>query len=205
MCFSATASFVASGGLAVVGSATLRLASKKQRMIAVIPLLFAIQQAIEGIQWLAIDSGRVCLLAGYGFVFFALLLWPVYIPLTVYVMDRKRRNITRWFLALGIVLASYFLFILFRAPMEIQVMKLGIYYKIGMLFGEVTGTLYFIAICGALFTSSIRAYRIFGVFAFTSAFITALFSRLTFTSVWCFFAALLSALIYFYIKENRGK
>ncbi len=205
MCFSATASFAASGYLAVVGIATLRQATKKQRLIASIPLLFAIQQALEGIQWLAIDAGRVCLTAGYGFIFFALLLWPIYIPLTVYLLDKKRRNITKWFLVLGIALASYFLGILFLGPMLIQPMALGIYYKIGMLFGVVTGSLYFVAICGALITSSIRAYRIFGIITFASVFITALFFRLTFASTWCFFAALLSSLIYLYIKEENKK
>lgn len=187
----------------MVGAASLRIATKKQIIIALIPLLFAIQQAFEGFQWLSISSGHVNPCAGYGFIFFALLLWPVYIPLVVYIFDQKMRYVTKWLLALGIALSSYFLVILFLAPMEIEVMKMGIYYKIALLFGDVTGTLYAIAICGALIASSIKAFRVFGVITFVSVLITTIFFRLTFTSTWCFFAALLSVMIYLYIKESK--
>ena len=203
MCFSAAASFTASVCLTGVGIASLRIATKKQIIIAVIPLLFAIQQAIEGFQWLAVGAGHVSACAGYSFMFFALILWPLYIPITVYIFDKQRRYITRWFIGISIALVSYFVFILFRAPMQIEVLKHGIYYKIPMLFGRVTGTLYFIAICGALLASSIRPFRIFGVATCVSVFIAALLFSTTFASTWCFFAAFLSSLIYVYIKQNR--
>lgn len=76
MCFSATASFVASGGLVVVGIETLRLANKKQRVVAAIPLIFAVHQGLEGVQWLALDDGDVNTCAAYGFISIALILWP---------------------------------------------------------------------------------------------------------------------------------
>ena len=70
MCFSAEASFIASGGLAVAGGASLKVAKKEQRLIALIPLLFAIQQAIEGMQWLYLYRGTSSLKLAYAFLFF---------------------------------------------------------------------------------------------------------------------------------------
>lgn len=53
MCFSATASFAAGAGLLVVGAITLRQARRRAEMpFAAIPLLFGIQQLIEGALWL---------------------------------------------------------------------------------------------------------------------------------------------------------
>lgn len=76
MCFSAEASFIASGGLAVIGGVSLVMAKKEDKLLAVIPLLFSVQQAFEGVQWLYLDSGSSSLLAGYGFL---LLLFGLYI------------------------------------------------------------------------------------------------------------------------------
>ena len=54
MCFSATASFVASGALSALGVATLRATQRKAEIpFATIPLLFGIQQFVEGVLWLS--------------------------------------------------------------------------------------------------------------------------------------------------------
>lgn len=53
MCFSAEASFAASAALAATGLSSVVLAkTKKIRLVALIPLAFSVQQAIEGFQWL---------------------------------------------------------------------------------------------------------------------------------------------------------
>ncbi|MBI2415948.1 MAG: hypothetical protein HYV33_04815 [Candidatus Kerfeldbacteria bacterium] len=84
MCFSATASFVTSGALAITGSATLAKKPTRQlRWLAVIPLLFALQQTIEGLQWLAPKPSVLSTVLGYAFLLFAFLLWPSYLPLAV--------------------------------------------------------------------------------------------------------------------------
>ncbi len=52
MCFSATASFTASGILAAVGLLSIAKArTLPMRIFASTPLLFAIQQASEGVLW----------------------------------------------------------------------------------------------------------------------------------------------------------
>jgi len=54
MCYSATASFVAGGGLTVVGLMTLRRTTNRAELpLAAIPLLFGVQQLVEGVIWLS--------------------------------------------------------------------------------------------------------------------------------------------------------
>jgi hypothetical protein len=98
MCFSAPASLIASGGLVVIGGASLAIAKKEEKILAAIPFLFGIQQAFEGIQWLHLNVGPPSLFAGYGFLFFAFLVWPVYVPAMVFVLDKKTRAVTKWFI-----------------------------------------------------------------------------------------------------------
>ncbi len=200
MCFSASVSFAASGGLAVIGVASFRLANRKQKLIAAIPFFFAIQQAFEGFQWITVSSGQVSIMAAYGFMFFALLLWPLYIPVTVFVLDKKRRKVLQWIVGIGVALTLYYFILLLLEPIGVHVFDRSIHYQINTPFGIAVGILYFVAVCGALLLSSKWAFRWGGIAVFVSAILTAVFSFATFASVWCFFAALLSSLIYFYLK-----
>ena len=57
MCVSATTSFVAAGGIAVVGLATLRHVDHPRLVLfAAMPLLFALQQFTEGFVWLGLEG-----------------------------------------------------------------------------------------------------------------------------------------------------
>ena len=80
MCFSASASFIASGGLAALGGVSFVSAKKKDKVLAVIPIMFSIQQFCEGIQWLYLNSGSSSPVFGYLFLLFAFILWPIYVP-----------------------------------------------------------------------------------------------------------------------------
>ena len=54
MCFSATASFSAGTVLTVLGVATMRATRRKAEIpLASIPLLFGLQQIVEGMLWLS--------------------------------------------------------------------------------------------------------------------------------------------------------
>ena len=58
MCFSATASFTAGALLIALGSVTVSLAAApRERPFAAIPLLFGLQQLIEGGIWLSLQNG----------------------------------------------------------------------------------------------------------------------------------------------------
>ena len=50
MCFSATASFSAAAVCGAIGVLTVRRASKPDLMLAFIPVIFALHQALEGVR-----------------------------------------------------------------------------------------------------------------------------------------------------------
>ena len=57
MCFSASASFGASALLGVIGTvAVVKAKTTSQRLFAVIPFIFSIQQLTEGLLWVAIKQ-----------------------------------------------------------------------------------------------------------------------------------------------------
>lgn len=203
MCFSAPASFAASIGLISISGTELRIAKKDNRILAAIPFLFGIQQFFEGIQWLSLESEVLSNLASYGFLSFALLIWPVYIPFAVYTLDKERRSLMKIFTALGATLAAFFLFILLTQDISALLADKGIHYKIYIPFVEVITALYVFIVCGAPIFSSKAAFRWFGLIALIAGITSATFFYTAFVSVWCFLAAIISLLIYIYLIVNR--
>ena len=57
MCFSASASFIAGTTLCAVGVATIkRTEARSELPLAMIPLMFGVQQLIEGVVWLTFTN-----------------------------------------------------------------------------------------------------------------------------------------------------
>ena len=80
MCFSATASFVAGTSLSVIGVATLTQAKRKTEIpFAMIPLLFGIQQLVEGVIWLTFVQDAPLLKQTMTYVYsgFSHVLWQI--------------------------------------------------------------------------------------------------------------------------------
>ena len=202
MCFSAGASFAASAGLAVLGGASLKVARKEERIIAFIPIAFAIQQALEGVQWLALGRGCTSLLSGYGFLFFALMFWPIYVPLAVYILDKKKRKILKWFVVLGVLLASFFLFLLLTESLSIVSVNQSISYNFKIPFDYLATLLYMSVIVLPLLISSHHMFRLLALAVTFLGLFASLFFFQTFISVWCFFSAIISMLCYFYLKRR---
>ncbi len=195
------ASFTASAVLAVAGGASLRVATKKQRILAIVPFLFAIQQFLEGVQWMYLNQGSVCRSAGYGFLFFALVVWPIIIPVIIYVMDKPRRWLTGYFVVGGALVSLWSVYMLFTRPLIIAVVGQHIFYNPP---GAFDGSLYFlsyiIVVVGSALISSKKGFRIHGLLGIVSAIMTILISTHTSASVWCFFGAIISVWIYFNLK-----
>ena len=205
MCFSAPASFIASGGLATLGVASLVVAKKEDRILAVIPLLFAVQQAFEGVQWLYLNHGSSSPFAGYSFLFFAFIVWPIYMPTLVYFLDTKRRKILKWFMIVGVLVAFYFIGLLLTQPLQIDKLRSCVSYTfeypiVGIHLVMIP---YFLAVFGPMFVSSRKILRWFGIVSAILAFISWTFYTVNFTSVWCFFAAIVSSMFFIYIKWKK--
>lgn len=203
MCFSAPASFAASGVLAVAGWTTLKKARPHERLIALVPIVFALQQACEGFVWLTIMNGKPALAAAYGFLFFSNILWPVYVPVAMYVLEKRTRKIMRWFIGLGSIVSLNALIGLIIHPLHVMMIHSSISYGAQFPFAGPAGWLYFIVIFGSLFVSRNRFLRLFALLSLLSAIIAGIFFYLTFTSVWCFFAAVTSILIVVYLHQEH--
>jgi len=204
MCFSASASFIASAGLGVLGAASLKRAKKRERLLALIPLLFAVQQFIEGLQWLVVVSGKASLALGYAYLFFAFLLWPTYIPFMALQLEtrERRKPALRFFLLLGIVMTVYLASALLTHPVAISVFERHISCEINLPFAVIGAVIYVTIVTGSLIASSVQHVRIFGFLALFSSILAWQLYEATFTSVWCFFAAVLSSVVYLHFHKK---
>ena len=207
MCFSATASFTAGAVLLGVGTLTLRsaLASRHSRQrcdlpFAAIPLLFAIQQLIEGVIWLTFrfDAPLLNSVMTHVYSFFSHVLWPVYVPAAVLLTEPagwRRRGLIA-FVAAGAALGAYLLYVLVAFPIVSRPTGQHIEYVSPHFFAAVTMTLYLLSTAVSPLLSTHRMVVAFGALALLSFGAAYAFYATWFISVWCFFAALLSAVIY---------
>ncbi len=205
MCFSPEASFVASGGLAVLSVASLKIAGRKERLLALVPLFFAVQQFFEGIQWVSLHRGVSSLPAAYAFLFFAFLFWPVYIPLVVYKIDKERRAISRWFIGVGALTAITLLAGMLMHPLTVQIVNKCILYNQAVFAPFLVSIFYIVAVCGSLMFSRDHFLVFMGMAVLVLAGVAEAFYYYAFASVWCFFAAAVSGLIYWHLKDLTGK
>lgn len=202
MCFSARISFLASGLLLAIGVATLRLVKEnRQYMFAMMPLLFSIQQAIEGIVWLTQGNpSMIHTWAVYAFSIFALIIWPTWIPMSVFLLENNsnKKKIIGGLTLLGIAISLYFLNNFIKEGVSVKEISSHLYYqfKLPDYVQWYTSGLYLIATIGPLFVSSISHMWILGIIFLASYFITFALWKLWLFSVWCFFVAILSIMIY---------
>ncbi|MEK7530856.1 MAG: DUF6629 family protein [Patescibacteria group bacterium] len=205
MCFSATASFVAGGVLAATGVLTLtKTEAKKELPLASIPLFFGIQQTIEGVIWLSFGMSLLGTVMTYAYLFFAYVFWPVFVPIAVLLVepDPLRKNVLRALSLAGFILGAYLLYYIFADPGTAHIVNQSIAYDYRHLYELLPLTLYVAVTCGSGLISSHRVLNVFGLAALASFFIANWFFNITFISVWCFLAAILSAIIYWYFKQK---
>lgn len=203
MCFSATASFVAGSALSAVGVGTIKKAKQKVEVpFAMIPLLFGIQQIIEGLVWLSFRFNFLPLntISTYAYSLFAYVLWPVYVPFAVRLLETMpwRKKLLSLFQVIGIAVAAYLLYFHIQVPVTSQVINKSIVYAVPHFETFWVIVFYFTATCISALFSSHKLVNIFGVLAFTSAIVSYQFYALSFVSVWCFSAAILSTIILLY-------
>lgn len=209
MCFSATASFTAATVIGSTGLLALsRATSVRELPLAGVPMLFALQQAIEGALWLTLPHGDHAALALWlanGFAFFALVLWPVYAPSAVLSVERlpSRRAIMALCLALGLAFALYSArdmalhpYHAVRAPASLCYINDSPYPLAAMAF-------YVPATCGAFLLSSHAALRLFGIVVAVGLAVALATFFADLVSVWCFFAAAASAILALHLLQPR--
>lgn len=208
MCFSATASFTAGALLLGIGTLTLMSAKRPgQWLFAAIPLLFAIQQLSEGVIWLTFSADAPLLntVMTHVYSFFSHVLWPVYLPVAVLLIEPPggRRRVLTALAVAGAAVSLYLLYVLVVFPVVSRPTGNHVEYDSPHFFAATVMTLYLVSTTVSPLLSSFSGVRVFGALALLSFGAAYYFYATWFISVWCFFAALLSTVIYFHFRWSR--
>jgi len=208
MCFSAGASFTAGAVLAVAGIATLREAHKpSQTLFAVIPLIFGIQQLAERCLWLTLQNGDhfiIQKISTFVYLTAAVIIWPVLLPLAILLMEEmgKKRRTLKILLVTGIALALYYACWLYFFKITPQILDCHIFYKNASPHSLMIPTflIYLAVTLSPLFVSSVKRMYLLGILMFLSCGVAVIFYTKFVTSVWCFFAAVISVVIFLILR-----
>lgn len=217
MCFSAEASFVSAGVLVSAGAFCLREAIRKKlkRLIplAAVPVGFGVQQFSEGLVWVGLHRGndRLVHASAAVFLLFAVAIWPTWMCLTTVfaeASETKRKWLLAWAALSTSWLWGFYLPVFVAAAAEFRVGIAGWslrYQDIDRLITWWVGGLYFLtSFVPVVSCSSRRVFFPGVVLAVISVLIAAWFFGHAFTSVWCFFAAVLSAWLVIQFRVLAG-
>jgi hypothetical protein len=205
MCFSATASFVAGASLTVLGVATLRKTKSRSEIpFALIPLLFGAQQLIEGVIWLSFanESPLLRQFMTYMYTGFSHVLWPIYVPFAMGFLEAVpwRKKAIFAFGAVGAAVSLFLLYLIVTRPVAAEVIAHHMVYFTTHFFDLPVMALYVAATCFSCFFSSHGFVRMFGGLQLMSLVAAYMVDMMALFSVWCFFAAILSLLIYVHLR-----
>jgi len=210
MCFSATASFAAAGVTTVAGGAALRAARRPaQLLLSAIPLLFALHQGAEGFLWLALTQPEHAAWrqpAMFAFLSVAEVIWPSFVPLVVWALetDPGRKRVLAALLVLGCALAVTRVYGLLAYPASATILGQHIQYRLDapFLVRRIGDICYVLVTVGSPIVSSSKQVRWIGLLVLASLVLSKIFFYQTFISVWCFFAAIISALVVVVVRRR---
>lgn len=213
MCFSAPASFTSGVLLTFIGTGTLKKVHKPfQIALASISLFFAFQQFTEGVLWLSIGQKGYAgwqTVSTYIFIIMAEVIWPILVPISVLLLEenKTRKRILFALLTVGAAIALYYSYRLVFYDIYAVISGRHIVYQ-GTTPSPLEGIaiiIYLVATIAPLFISSIKRIYIVGIVMGLSFIVSALFYQKFLISVWCFFAAVISFVIFYIIRDAHKK
>ncbi len=225
MCFSATASFVAAGVTGTIGLiALVRAPTLRHIPFAAIPIVFGLQQFVEGHIWLRLEAVEALGVLPSIYAFFAEALWPLLIPISVLLIepDMRRRYAMIFLAILGALFFVGFSMValngLYTAQIEGDCIRYTICFEWSSRYSlypfstartiEISGLSwlvlpYALATIGALLIASRPSVRWFGYASGFGLVLAAFVQRTALVSVWCFFAAVAALLVVIAIEHER--
>lgn len=178
------------------------------RYFAVFPLLFGVQQLVEGGVWLSFGSS-ICVSNAfiYTYLFFSHVFWPAYTPFALLSFEQNpvRKNLLVLLSFIGVA-TSLFLFTSIISEANVNsalacIKHDSIQYFITLAHPHLVVFLYFISTVGSCLVVSNRMINYFGLVLLFSLFASLMLYYNTYLSAWCFFAAILSEGIYLIVKK----
>ncbi len=212
MCFSTAASIGSGIVLTLIGIATLKKTRAPQEyLFASIPLLFGIQQFSEGYLWFLLSHNGALFqikIATGIYLAFAQIVWPVWIPLSIILLEKQPvfRAILSVFLCIGIVVSFVLAYYLYAFDVSATIAGQHIYYNLNYpnTFLTIGGSFYLLATILPLLFTQYKSMWYLGVAIFISYLISAVYYESYLISVWCFFAACISILVYNIFLEIKN-
>ncbi len=213
MCFSATASFSSGAVLTVIGFASLNKTIKpSQRLFAVIPLLFAVQQFAEGFLWIALSNPnhvQMAKISTTAFIVIAQIIWPFWVPLSILQLENKRiaKVSLTFFTVIGFAVSLYLAWclIVYGAKAEIAGYHISYLQTYPDIFNGFGGYFYVLVTVFPPFISLYKKMWVLGLAILISYLVTKMYYGNYLISVWCFFAAAISSIVYFILKDIKDK
>lgn len=214
MCYSAEASFGLSAALLPAGGYCIQRALRANRLllpIAVVPILFGVQQFAEGWVWVGLNEGNADLTRSgtLFFLFFALVFWPLWVPFCAF-LTRTTPAGRLIFAGAGMLGGAAGLWVLLplagvdfalaevaHHSVHYQVARSPVFDHFPKVLWEGT---YVVIVSSPLLTSTDSRMIYLGLALVLGSAVTYLLFYTTFTSVWCFFAAVLSLYLCFYFR-----
>jgi hypothetical protein len=203
MCWSATADLAAGGAVAAVGVVCVAHVRRVRDLpLAALPLLLGVHQMIESVVWRD-PSGAVS--ARIAWAVIALPVLPVLVPLGVLLAVRPpvRRRVAP-LLAVGVATAVGLGAGLAYEPVTAQVRGHTLGYGLGLPGAPLLIAGYLLATVGSLLVSGDRVLRLLGVVVAVGAALCAALWRLEFISTWCAFAAVVSVMMLWWVRDRMG-
>lgn len=203
MCYSANASFAAAAVLTVMSGFLLtRVKNKRFVPLALIPLFFAMQQAAEGLLWL----GIVPTFAKSFFLFFAFIVWPLWVPFSFWLVEEKKesRQILAACFGIGVVISTLLSLTIPQITVSTAFSSILYFYPDHFYKPDILLVFYGCATLLPFFVSSLPRTCLFGFLFAASALLILWVDRTFFVSLWCFVSALISCGLFFILRSSRN-
>ena len=107
----------------------------------------------------------------------------------------------RLLILLGIAASAYLLFFIIKNPFRATILNCSIHYETLIAGAHLFTGVYLLVTLLPYFLSSQRAILVFGIPNFVFCAVAYFFYRVTFISTWCFFAAVVSLTLYFFLRR----
>jgi len=205
MCLSAEVSFAAAALLIPAGAVCAVLAWRGDRryvMVATLPLLFGIQQLLEGLIWIEGEAGNAMRIGQYSllYMFFTWIAWPIWVPVSAYFLEAgARRNLIMLFIIAGAMLGGlqYIPYLVHDGWLTTTFLNRAIRYEDinlldGLVLRQATYAIYVTVVIVPFLLVRRWEIKVFGMLIAGVLIVTYLFFSYAYISVFCFGGALIS-------------
>lgn len=218
MCLSASVSFAVGSALLPAGVYCLHAALRKDRrylLLAFVPIAFGLQQVSEGFVWhgLNMEDDELTRRASVVYLFFAMAFWPFWISLSLFVPESRPRMRLVFALLAAVSLLYFWLYAPIASDSErwltTNIAGHSVRYEVSGLPGyqvvprALWRVVYLLIVAVPLALGRIGGTTepligpIGGVLLTGMFLVSYLLFWEAFTSVWCFFGAVLSLMLVF--------